>query len=241
MNDQRRELSWMVPRSDELCMIMYMDDEERARMSCGHPIMPQSLFDFCNSEVKSGKTEFNCPYVDGQVKCERPWHLSEIRMKACLSVAENALLEEKLSENLLSKDKKVQQCPACLAWSARQSENTNCVRCVYCQKNGKKSDFCWKCLKTWVAEGNKFCGNAGCSTEDEALAILRTCPMKEINNVMCPSKRACPSCGALIEHEKGCYKINCTSCKKDFCFICLQIAGYNHKNCKFAPRQTRLL
>ncbi|KAL5014723.1 hypothetical protein ScPMuIL_008993 [Solemya velum] len=55
-------------------------------------------------------------------------------------------------------------------------------------KNGKKSVFCWKFLKVWVAEGNKFCGNAGCSTEDEALADLRTCPMKEINNVMCLSK-----------------------------------------------------
>lgn len=35
---RQRELSWMVPRSDDPCMIMCSDDEERARMSCGHAI-----------------------------------------------------------------------------------------------------------------------------------------------------------------------------------------------------------
>lgn len=38
MAERVRELSWMVPRSDEPCMIMFDYEEERARMSCGHAI-----------------------------------------------------------------------------------------------------------------------------------------------------------------------------------------------------------
>ncbi|KAL5014693.1 hypothetical protein ScPMuIL_008963 [Solemya velum] len=207
-------------------------------MTCGHAILPESLHDYCVSELGKGKTEFRCPYR----KCDLLWTLEEIRLKACLSDRENSSIEEKLSENALSKNQNVRQCPVCMSWSKRENEENTRVRCRYCKVRGEeKTDFCWNCLKTWVAEGNGFCGNPGCSSEDEALVILRNCGEKTINGVSCPSKRACPNCGTLMQHAFGCSIMKCCQCKTEFCFICLQHAVYGHKPCNLAPIQNRLI
>ncbi|KAL5014378.1 hypothetical protein ScPMuIL_008648 [Solemya velum] len=241
MTERERTLSWMVPTSDEPCMIMCMDDEPRARMSCGHPMLPQSLYDYCLSQLKDGKTEFRCPHV-GPPACNRIWHLTEIRLKACLNNAENSGLEEKLSLNMVSKDKDVRQCPNCMALSKRESTSHNRVRCRYCLKKRQKTDFCWACLKTWANEGTDYCGNPGCSSEEDTLAILRKCGTKKINDENnCPSRRACPKCGSIIEHIDKCSMMICPPCGEEFCFICLKITKYGHKPCNLVPRQTQLI
>ena len=90
-------------------------------------------------------------------------------------------------------------------------------------------------------------GNDDCSGEDKRLRILRNCPRKIIVGVAgCPSRRACPGCGMLIEHERDCKHMRCR-CGKEFCFICLKpkessgwTCGSYNTACKVAAVQTRI-
>lgn len=63
------------------------------------------------------------------------------------------------------------------------------------------------------------------SVDQELANILNSCEWKKIgSNVSCPSTRACPKCGAVIEHIMGCPNMECTfpGCGTRFCFVCLQ-------------------
>ena len=79
---------------------------------------------------------------------------------------------------------------------------------------------------------------------DPRVQILQSCPYKNVVGVSTPSMRACPFCGALVQHTDACKHINCPACSRAFCFICLkkneggwQCGSYNSK-CTPAPRQT---
>jgi len=79
---------------------------------------------------------------------------------------------------------------------------------------------------------------------DPRVQMLQNCPNKDVVGVYTPSLRACPFCGALVEHIEACKHMNCPACSKAFCFICLKkneggwkCGSYNTK-CTPAPRQT---
>ena len=79
---------------------------------------------------------------------------------------------------------------------------------------------------------------------DPRVQILQSCPNKDVVGVSTPSMRACPFCGALVQHTDACKHMNCPACSRAFCFICLkkneggwQCGSYNSK-CTPAPRQT---
>ncbi|KAL5014706.1 hypothetical protein ScPMuIL_008976 [Solemya velum] len=244
MAERVRELSWMVPRSDEPCMIMFDYEEERARMSCGHAIMPESLHSYCVDKLRHGNTELTCPYqgpdTDNE-ECGAVWPLQEVRLKACWNAEEYAYAESKISCNVISQQRTVQQCPGCLWWSERMQPGNNRVKCLNCSNTRQQShDFCWLCSKPWLEGGTDFCGNDGCASEEETLRILRTCPKKNISGKNCPSKRACPKCGALIEHTSGCPQMICRYCKTEFCFLCLRVVRGGHTPCNLARIQTQL-
>ncbi|XP_069109325.1 uncharacterized protein [Argopecten irradians] len=82
--------------------------------------------------------------------------------------------------------------------------------------------------------GNSNYGNDVCTDEDPILKILKEAPLKEIVGLKgCPSIRACPKCGSLIEHIKDCKHMVCV-CGQEFCFICLNKPGaYSNYCCGF--------
>lgn len=44
---------------------------------------------------------------------------------------------------------------------------------------------------------------------------------------MTPQYRACPHCNIVIEHIKACKHMNCYSCSKSFCWVCLGLKDKN--------------
>ena len=79
---------------------------------------------------------------------------------------------------------------------------------------------------------------------DPRVQMLQSCPNKDVIGVSTPSIRACPFCGALVQHTDACKQMNCPACSRAFCFICLkkneggwQCGSWNTK-CTPAPRQT---
>ncbi|KAF3837148.1 hypothetical protein F7725_004612 [Dissostichus mawsoni] len=70
------------------------------------------------------------------------------------------------------------------------------------------------------------CANRDCQNP---LDILRNCPditFEDVEGVSgCPSIRACPTCGLLVEHNRTqCKNVFCARCKVKFCFVCLKLA-----------------
>ncbi|KAK2899867.1 hypothetical protein Q8A73_012996 [Channa argus] len=85
-----------------------------------------------------------------------------------------------------------------------------------------------ECLRKWKgpAPRSDRCGNPGCT--NESLETLQNCPdinLKYVEGVTaCPSIRACPTCGILLERDKKrCKNITCPRCKIKFCFVCLKL------------------
>jgi len=97
---------------------------------------------------------------------------------------------------------------------------------------------------------------------DPRIKLLLECEEKIVAGVKTPSLRACPHCGALVEHTAACKHMKCPACGKEFCFICLskrdntarggqqswlgffgqsgwQCGRYNTP-CASAPRQTHI-
>ncbi|KAL5013477.1 hypothetical protein ScPMuIL_007747 [Solemya velum] len=75
------------------------------------------------------------------------------------------------------------------------------------------------------------------STSQELARILNECDWKEVGGVKSPSHRACPKCGAVIEHISGCNQMTCQfpGCNTTFCFVCLGMLCRG--NCYLAPVQ----
>ena len=81
---------------------------------------------------------------------------------------------------------------------------------------------------------------------DPRIQMLQNCGNKDIYGVTTPSLRACPFCGALVQHTEACKQMKCPACKKDFCFICLKPKSSSGSwqctgsKCTPAPRQTSI-
>lgn len=234
-------------------MINDFEDDDRTMMSCGHGIVPDNLYDLCWNNLKQGAVEFQCPAIEqfnvrgNQAPCGEIWTFYEVTIKAQLSVDERILFEMRLSKNSIQKEDSVQECPFCRCLSVRANEKNNRVRCLNCSHtNPDRSEFCWQCLHQWKdSHAREFCGNLQCSTAKGvhmSQEILRTCAKKTIDNYAnVPAVRACPSCHALVEHERGCKRMTC-KCTFQFCFVCVKPwtsegCGYNKTCSSVAPCQ----
>ena len=212
---------------------------------------PESLTAYCRSLLAAGKFEFHCPYKanPGDPFCGHLWEFFIVKKLAVLTPEELKEFEIKISENYLRKAVGIQQCPGCSSFCERENKKNRRVICPICTSDKKKRyEFCWYCLRPWLASGTTDCGNATCSGEDPRLKILRTCSTKTVIGVpMCPEVRACPTCGLLIQHKEACKQMVCP-CGQKFCFICLKMSDRNGKyqcglwctKCEIAPRQTTI-
>lgn len=238
----------LVHRPDE---IDPYDDEPtalRAVASCGHVVAPESMTAWCRNLLDQGR-QFSCP-VGG---CGKVWPYEEVRKLGLLTPDETLYFELALTK-LSCQEQQFKSCPGCKILIQREDPCNLSVNCKICSSKKKKNyEFCWQCLQEWVGPRPRsdHCDNDSCLKG--VIQILTDCPnislVRDVTN--CPSVRACPICGTLVEHNKrGCKNVKCPNCKKEFCFVCLKLTSeclelkpHSHFNmCAngVAPRQTCL-
>ncbi|XP_006875288.1 PREDICTED: uncharacterized protein LOC102834533 [Chrysochloris asiatica] len=242
-----------VRRKDDITGDEY-EDMERVEMSCGHAVDPGSLTAWCRSLMDQGYFELYCPAdVDGG-KCGNLWSYPEVRRCAVLSNSEQRDFERGLALLAAKLYFDFKECPSCKSLVERKDLTTIRVLCTICTSTlGVPHEFCWQCLLPWKGVGmpSDHCDNVGC--RDSNLDILASCSTKDLPGSEirdCPSIRACPTCGMLIEHKEKCKYMHCTRCHVEFCFACLELAqtcqatkaGAWFKCCAkpLAPRQSRI-
>ncbi|XP_028284772.1 probable E3 ubiquitin-protein ligase ARI8 [Parambassis ranga] len=213
----------------------------RARMSCGHAVTPMSLTKWCLMLLNQGKSRFVC----GHPGCNTVWPFVEVCKMALLTPPEVNRIKKNLAFNSYKENLNIQTCPGCMSSVVREDGSNLRVRCKTCMtKRGCTFEFCWQCLKEWKGpwrHRSDHCDNEGC--HNPALRTLAACPEMTFDSmrVRCPSVRACPTCGALLEHSKKmCKHIICPRCDVSFCFICLKPNYTCSQLCCVAPRQTTL-
>ncbi|KAI7812317.1 putative E3 ubiquitin-protein ligase ARI9-like, partial [Triplophysa rosa] len=199
----------------------YDDDPDvlRAGLSCGHITGPETLTEYCKTQLAEGKAELRCPL------CNEQWSYSEVEEVAKLTLEEQQFFQEKLANNATRKED-IKNCPGC-NWFIERTDSANiCVECTVCTaRNGKTFEFCWQCEREWKGHRPRSdrCDNEGCSYLD----LLRDCgtiTLTDASNIICPAVRACPTCGLLISHStEHCKNIICIRCRKEFCFSCLKL------------------
>ncbi|KAG5846239.1 hypothetical protein ANANG_G00147690 [Anguilla anguilla] len=212
-----------VTRPDDITL----DDDPdslRAEMSCGHAVTPQSLTAWCRSLLDQGQYVFRCPALrDGTLqKCGAQWTYQEVRKLAVLTATEQRHFEVTL---------------AALA----AAEYCECKTCPGCQTSVERKNL----------SNLDRCDNQGCTNKD--LELLKRCPTTSLPQVPgvadCPSLRACPTCGLLLEHDRsGCKNLLCSRCQVEFCFVCLKLTplclqtSTHFRPCQdgVAPRQTSI-
>lgn len=119
------------------------------------------------------------------------------------------------------------QCPCCKSRVVRTDLSDLSVQCTACTADRNRPYiFCWQCLKEWKgpAPRSDRCENDDCQSPLEMLWTCSDIAFEDVEGVDgCPSIRACPTCGLLVEHNRSqCKNVICPRCKVEFCFLCLK-------------------
>ena len=240
---------------DSITGISDPEDQPRVVMTCGHAVDPNTLTAWCRSLLDKQEWEFYCPAIISQTdnkQCKKVWEYSEVRKVALLNEEEMRYFESKMSEYASLQYCDMKECPGCRSFVERADLKNLRVHCFICtKKKGKRYDFCWNCEKEWTGPSTSAvkCGNPEC--QHPSLPSIRDATMIKINDIDVPCRRACPTCGVVVEHnQKGCKFIICPRCKKEFCFLCLLLKDKClaaspsswFKGCKkaVAPKQTEI-
>ncbi|KAI9543275.1 hypothetical protein NQZ68_011924 [Dissostichus eleginoides] len=228
--DPRDTTLKFVKRKDDLDPVCDEDDGLRAEMSCGHAVTPDSLTQWCRSQLDDGYYKFRCPAVgEGTTQCNKLWSYQEVRRLADLSVEEMQYFEEAMSLLAAAEYCEIQPCPQCRTSLERKDLSNLCVQCSICTADLKKTyQFCWQCMRKWKGPGPRSdrCGNDGCMNGDlQLLQTSKTLSLPAVEGVAdCPSVRVCPTCGMKVEHsQQYCKNIDCPRCHVAFCFVCLKL------------------
>lgn len=229
-------------------------DPKRVKMSCGHGVDPSNLTNYCRAKLKDNIFKFTCPAIVEKPNkaCGKEWTYPDIRKAALLNDDEMKYFEYKMSEIAAMQFIDMKECPGCCSYVERIDTQNLRVHCPICTKaKGKTWDFCWHCLKEWSgpSTSNVKCGNPSCMHPE--LPALKEAPTITLYGKEIPNRRACPTCGKVLEHkQEGCKMITCPRCQKEFCFICLLLSAECletapsswHGECKNppAPKQTEI-
>ena len=202
------------------------EDQPRVKMTCGHAVDPNNLTAWCRSLLDQHEWEFYCPAIvnpEKSTQCKKMWEYKEVRQVALLNEAEQKYFESKMSEYAAQKYCDMKECPGCRSFVERQDVTNLRVICSICSyQKASLFEFCWNCAEKWTGPVSSAikCGNPDC--ENPALPSVRDADTIKINNIDVPCRRACPTCGFVLEHTgTGCKYIICKRCQIEFCFICL--------------------
>ncbi|KAG9283798.1 putative protein ariadne-2 [Astyanax mexicanus] len=227
----------------------YDDDPEvfRSELSCGHVTGPETLKEYCRVQLESGKTEMRCP------ECKKEWPYVEVRQVANLTSDEKGFFERTLGKNAARKVSGIKTCRGCSFSIVRSDPSNLCFKCTVCsERTGKTSKFCWQCLREWKGPCPRSdgCDNKNCVNEDMLMVLnCETITFPHLQNIECPSVRACPTCGCVTAHNgEKCKNVKCSRCNNEFCFFCLKLASeckmtssaYGECSAGVAPRQTSI-
>ena len=202
------------------CMIC-LEDKVTKRMPCSHSVCPECIFKHSWNEAHEKRNiEIVCP----ERGCGNVWKMSSILEQGNIQGEQRQKLQSQLSKNVILKDIELNECPGCGSYCERKNKSRNRVSCSECSSKGTTTDFCWNCLHTWKNQDSTIdCGNKACHNE-LALKALNEAPLisiqYQLSSLKCPSKRACVTCGNVIELKEGCKHMLC-KCQTEFCFICL--------------------
>ncbi|XP_049922558.1 uncharacterized protein LOC126403810 [Epinephelus moara] len=247
--DPRDSTLTFVQGDDEMDFLCHDFKSLRAKMSCGHAVTPMSLTIWCLYLLEEGE----CRFVCGLPGCDVEWMYEEVCKMALLTPEERDYFEKKMFSNAAKNYLDVKFCPGCKCRVVRTDLHNLSVCCTLCTAEKKKIYlFCWQCLREVKTPAVRLehCENDGCISQP--LETLRNCPditFKDVKGVTgCPSIRACPTCGFLVEHNKRkCKTMVCPRCKVKFCFVCLQFTQeclkqkpYDLCSSGVAPRQTSI-
>ncbi|XP_069112619.1 uncharacterized protein [Argopecten irradians] len=166
-----RRLRQNIPTSSKKCMITLETNSKRAKMPCGHAITPQALYDFCLSELESGKTEIKCPFVYNfkAAACGSIWSFEDIERYANLDKKETTFIESKVFENKMKNSSReipdtnemlafLHNSPRIFIFGISCPQRRACPRCyniiehaggcrtMRCEYPGCGFVFCFRCL-----------------------------------------------------------------------------------------------
>ena len=228
------------------------DDQPRIKMSCGHAVDVNNLTTYCKNQIDQHDTEFFCPAIvgSGTQKCGKEWSYEEVRRAAHLTPEEEIYFESMLSEQGAIQLCDFKECPGCNSFVERKDLTNLRVNCTFCSKV-RTYDFCWNCKSEWSGPTTSAvkCGNSKCEHAD--MPSIQKAPMVILHGNQVPCRRACPTCGLVVEHSlQRCKMLICPRCKKEFCFLCVKLKknclatapGSYYGNCSEppAPRQTEI-
>ncbi|XP_068164444.1 probable E3 ubiquitin-protein ligase RNF144A-A [Antennarius striatus] len=256
--DPRDRILKFVRRPDDLDPFPPEEGDQRLRaeMSCGHAVTPESITGWCRSLLDQGQYKFKCPAIKNgtREKCGAVWPYVEVRRLAVLTTEEMHHFEKVISNLAAAEYCEIQTCPGCKTCVERQDLTNLCVLCTICTEQRKTAyEFCWQCRNPWKgsAPRSDHCDDVGCINHN--LKLLKDCRTTILHDVRgvsgCPSVRACPTCGQMVEHDKtGCKNIMCSRCQVEFCFVCLKLTPTCLKTSSYfepcsdgvAPRQTSI-
>lgn len=182
-------------------------------MPCGHAVSASGLYEHCMSKVRAGSDRVSCPV------CSRGWSVKDMRERTGLSEGQVKSIDEGLARNFFLSMPGVVKCGGCGAIYSSSSSSGHgqlCSSCAVKSHDGKRA----------------------------TVELLASCPIKTVGHASsCPTLRACPNCGNVIEHEADCRRVECNHCKTLFCFVCLTIRTSSNyypcpDRCGTAARQT---
>lgn len=212
---------------------------------------PDNLFGLVREKILQTEICLLCPAQTEFGNCNQAWNNEDILKGCVLSPDEYLFFSAKLSFNFLNKKRKseIKICPGCNSYCERSRCIDSHVKCSKCSDSRFTFKFCWFCLQSWTKDHE--CPNSIFEDLGSNLEIKRQlieCPKVTLDySHMCgvPSKRLCPSCKALLQHDQACKSMLCTFCKTEFCFACLKTArdgklscGEFNQQCVVAPIQS---
>eukprot|EP01084_Bolivina_argentea_P159336 277503_1 len=219
---------------EDLDILLYEMNNNCIKMSCGHGITQNTLYQYTIMQLKNCEKLIKCPHiVDDKTNklCNKIWYYPEIRHVLFPKLVENNMstpqfllkdiikLDRMCGMNTIQNDYNTKECIKChsLMYKNKYSTAGWCPICNY--------RFCWKC-------NGKCSLKCSSNLENEVMDILRNCNVKTIGSVKCvPSIRCCPQCLQLITHTTACKHVQCSSCKCSFCFVCMKPKKNNQWQC----------